>query len=111
MNNVNLTAELTLIPLNHIVKRQSLEEMVLQSSTRRSDSSLVGSLSQRSKKREKFVVTTVVMDKSKSPNPAMFGRRVSRSRSVGCRSKSFSGDFSERISTGFEDYTLGQVES
>ncbi|KAL7255347.1 hypothetical protein ACSBR1_009490 [Camellia fascicularis] len=60
---------------------------------------------------EEFVVTTVVMDKSKSLNPAAFSQRVSRSRSVTCKSKSFSGDFFERISTGFEDYTLRQVES
>lgn len=42
-----------------------------------------------------------------SPNHA----RVSRSRSVGCGSRSFSGDFFERISTGFGDCTLRRVES
>jgi hypothetical protein len=36
---------------------------------------------------------------------------VSRSRSVGCGSRSFSGDFFERISTGFGDCTLRRVES
>ncbi|GMP56879.1 hypothetical protein CsSME_00021188 [Camellia sinensis var. sinensis] len=82
-----------------------------QSSVRRSDSSSVGSLSQRSKKREEFAAATVVVDESESPNPAAFGRRVSRSRSVGCGSKSFSGDFFERISTGFGDCTLRRVES
>lgn len=40
-----------------------------------------------------------------------FGRKVSRSRSVGCGSRSFSGDFLERISTGFGDCTLRRVES
>ncbi|XP_054821874.1 uncharacterized serine-rich protein C215.13-like [Prosopis cineraria] len=38
-------------------------------------------------------------------------RKVSRSRSVGCGSRSFSGDFFERISTGFGDCTLRRVES
>ncbi|XP_020227365.1 vitellogenin-2 [Cajanus cajan] len=40
-----------------------------------------------------------------------FDRKVSRSRSVGCGSRSFSGDFFERISTGFGDCTLRRVES
>ncbi|THU49717.1 hypothetical protein C4D60_Mb06t12490 [Musa balbisiana] len=40
-----------------------------------------------------------------------FGRNVARSRSVGCGSRSFSGDFLERISTGFGDCTLRRVES
>ncbi|GER33369.1 phytochrome interacting factor 3 [Striga asiatica] len=39
------------------------------------------------------------------------GGKVSRSRSVGCGSKSFSSDFFERISTGFGDCTLRRVES
>jgi len=38
-------------------------------------------------------------------------RKVSRSRSVGCGSRSFSGDFFEKISTGFGDCTLRRVES
>ncbi|XP_051152748.1 uncharacterized protein LOC127266530 [Andrographis paniculata] len=42
---------------------------------------------------------------------AMADRKVSRSRSVGCGSRSFSGDFFERISTGFGDCTLRRVES
>lgn len=42
---------------------------------------------------------------------AAFDRKVSRSRSVGCGSRSFSGDFFERISTGFGDCTLRRVES
>lgn len=44
-------------------------------------------------------------------NTASFERKVSRSRSVGCGSRSFSGDFFERISTGFGDCTLRRVES
>lgn len=42
--------------------------------------------------------------------PAFEGK-VSRSRSVGCGSRSFSGDFFERISTGFGDCTLRRVVS
>ncbi|XP_018433729.1 uncharacterized protein LOC108806184 [Raphanus sativus] len=38
-------------------------------------------------------------------------RRVSRSRSVGCGSRSFSGEFFERITHGFGDCTLRRVES
>ncbi|XP_015959689.1 cell wall protein RBR3 [Arachis duranensis] len=41
-----------------------------------------------------------------------FERKVSRSRSVGCgSSRSFSGDFFDRISNGFGDCTLRRVES
>ncbi|XP_047331401.1 uncharacterized protein LOC124934965 [Impatiens glandulifera] len=38
-------------------------------------------------------------------------KNVSRSRSVGCGSRRFSGDFFDRISTGFGDCTLRRVES
>ncbi|KAJ8479214.1 hypothetical protein OPV22_022941 [Ensete ventricosum] len=53
---------------------------------------------------------------AESPNAGQaaassFGRKVARSRSVGCGSRSFSGDFLERISTGFGDCTLRRVES
>ncbi|KAK7387915.1 hypothetical protein VNO78_22713 [Psophocarpus tetragonolobus] len=51
---------------------------------------------------------------SSSPNThtaSSLERKVSRSRSVGCGSRSFSGDFFERISTGFGDCTLRRVES
>ncbi|XP_042440181.1 uncharacterized protein LOC122025442 isoform X2 [Zingiber officinale] len=48
---------------------------------------------------------------SGSQASSLFGRKVSRSRSVGCGSRSFSGDFLERISTGFGDCTLRRVES
>ncbi|GAV64143.1 hypothetical protein CFOL_v3_07661 [Cephalotus follicularis] len=56
-------------------------------------------------------------DDDDSPNSQANGsgssleRKVSRSRSVGCGSRSFSGDFFERISTGFGDCTLRRVES
>ncbi|KAG5038930.1 hypothetical protein AAZX31_07G228500 [Glycine max] len=58
----------------------------------------------------------VEQDNTNSPNTASasassFERKVSRSRSVGCGSRSFSGDFFERISTGFGDCTLRRVES
>ncbi|XP_076884349.1 uncharacterized protein LOC143533450 [Bidens hawaiensis] len=51
----------------------------------------------------------IVVEENESPCP--FDRKVSRSRSVGCGSRSFSGDFFERISTGFGDCTLRRVES
>ncbi|KAL5140966.1 hypothetical protein HKD37_09G024397 [Glycine soja] len=37
--------------------------------------------------------------------------KVSRSRSIGCGSRSFSGDFFDRISSGLSDCTLRRVES
>ncbi|CAA0834223.1 Unknown protein [Striga hermonthica] len=55
-------------------------------------------------KREEFVAV------DESPDVGL-GQKVSRSRSVGCGSRSFSGDFFERISTGFGDCTLRRVES
>ncbi|XP_076881349.1 uncharacterized protein LOC143529440 [Bidens hawaiensis] len=51
----------------------------------------------------------IVVEETESPCP--YDRKVSRSRSVGCGSRSFSGDFFERISTGFGDCTLRRVES
>ncbi|MBA0749653.1 hypothetical protein Gogos_003553 [Gossypium gossypioides] len=60
----------------------------------------------------------VVVEEDDSPNSeatasaaSSFERKVSRSRSVGCGSRSFSGDFFERISTGLGDCTLRRVES
>lgn len=55
-------------------------------------------------------------DENDSPNSSShasssFGRKVARSRSVGCGSRSFSGDFLERISTGLGDCALRRVES
>ncbi|RRT42860.1 hypothetical protein B296_00056182 [Ensete ventricosum] len=48
---------------------------------------------------------------SGSQASSSLGRKVARSRSVGCGSRSFSGDFLERISTGFGDCTLRRAES
>ncbi|XP_028751695.1 uncharacterized serine-rich protein C215.13-like [Neltuma alba] len=48
---------------------------------------------------------------SRQTSASSFERKVSRSRSVGCGSRSFSGDFFERISTGFGDCALRRVES
>ncbi|XP_058092739.1 uncharacterized protein LOC131239186 [Magnolia sinica] len=58
-------------------------------------------------------------DENESPNSShassaassSFGRKVARSRSVGCGSRSFSGDLLERISTGLGDCALRRVES
>ncbi|PQQ00217.1 uncharacterized protein Pyn_26561 [Prunus yedoensis var. nudiflora] len=84
------------------------------------DSKCLGSSSQRNKS-EHLAVEAVAAadDDSASPNSSQataasassFERKVSRSRSVGCGSRSFSGDFFERISTGFGDCTLRRVES
>ncbi|CAN4091700.1 unnamed protein product [Withania somnifera] len=67
-------------------------------------SSVNGSMRSRDKMKEEFVV----VEENESP---VFDRKVSRSRSVGCGSRSFSGDFFERISTGFGDCTLRRIES
>ncbi|XP_022850923.1 uncharacterized protein LOC111372761 [Olea europaea var. sylvestris] len=66
-----------------------------------SSSSVSGTMKSRDKEEEEVVGC----EESESP------RMVSRSRSVGCGSRSFSGDFFERISTGFGDCTLRRVES
>ncbi|KAG9146541.1 hypothetical protein Leryth_020431 [Lithospermum erythrorhizon] len=65
-------------------------------------------LREKQKQREEFIV---LEENDLSPDQASFDRKVSRSRSVGCGSRSFSGDFFERISTGFGDCTLRRVES
>ncbi|XP_019184585.1 PREDICTED: uncharacterized protein DDB_G0271670-like [Ipomoea nil] len=77
-----------------------------------SSSSVNGSMrgASREKKREEFVVVEE-NDESPDDQASSFDRKVSRSRSVGCGSRSFSGDFFERISTGFGDCTLRRVES
>ncbi|XP_073050344.1 uncharacterized protein [Primulina eburnea] len=69
--------------------------------------STVGS-SSAIKSMEKKSENFVVIDENESPS---YDRKVSRSRSVGCGSRSFSGDLFERISTGFGDCTLRRVES
>ncbi|XP_010105149.2 LOW QUALITY PROTEIN: uncharacterized protein LOC21390620 [Morus notabilis] len=72
----------------------------------------------RERERERETASSVVvLEENDSPNSqatasaSSFERKVSRSRSVGCGSRSFSGDFFERISTGFGDCTLRRVES
>ncbi|GJN27731.1 hypothetical protein PR202_gb15777 [Eleusine coracana subsp. coracana] len=49
--------------------------------------------------------------RSEGSSSSSFGRKVARSRSVGCGSRSFSGDFLERLSNGFGDCALRRVES
>ena len=66
---------------------------------------------------KKSSTADILVEDDESPNSqatasaSSFDRKVSRSRSVGCGSRSFSGDFFERISTGFGDCTLRRVES
>ncbi|KAL3505712.1 hypothetical protein ACH5RR_031094 [Cinchona calisaya] len=80
-----------------------------RSSQRDIISSYPSSVSREKKiKKEELVV---VEENDESPDEAALDRKVSRSRSVGCGSRSFSGDFFERISTGFGDCTLRRVES
>ncbi|KAK4354980.1 hypothetical protein RND71_027174 [Anisodus tanguticus] len=70
-------------------------------------SSMNGSARSREKKKEEIVV----VEENESPNEASFNNKVARSRSVGCGSRSFSGDLIEKISTGFGDCTLRRIES
>ncbi|KAI5349485.1 hypothetical protein L3X38_002372 [Prunus dulcis] len=90
------------------------------SSAAQKDSKCLGSSSLRNKSEHLAVESAAAADDdSASPNSSQataasassFERKVSRSRSVGCGSRSFSGDFFERISTGFGDCTLRRVES
>ncbi|KAL3626535.1 hypothetical protein CASFOL_030084 [Castilleja foliolosa] len=73
-------------------------------------SSSVSGVAGPSKSRDKKTEDNQI-DENVSPNEVGLDRKVSRSRSVGCGSRSFSGDFFERISTGFGDCTLRRVES
>ncbi|KAJ8560447.1 hypothetical protein K7X08_022307 [Anisodus acutangulus] len=61
--------------------------------------------------REKKKEEIVVVEENESPNEASFNNKVARSRSVGCGSRSFSGDLFEKISTGFGDCTLRRIKS
>ncbi|XP_071727755.1 uncharacterized protein [Rutidosis leptorrhynchoides] len=54
---------------------------------------------------------TVAVKENDSPCQSSSDRKVSRSRSVGCGSRRFYGDFFDRISTGFGDCALRRVES
>ncbi|RDX85666.1 hypothetical protein CR513_33114, partial [Mucuna pruriens] len=53
----------------------------------------------------------VIAEEEKCVGSSSSSSKVSRSRSVGCGSRSFSGDFFERISSGLGDCTLRRVES
>lgn len=69
-------------------------------------------LSSTSRERSLKKENAVVVEENDSPDQVSLDRKVSRSRSVGCGSRSFSGEFFERISTGFGDCsTLRRVES
>ncbi|XP_049399582.1 uncharacterized serine-rich protein C215.13-like [Solanum stenotomum] len=70
-------------------------------------SSMNSSKTSREKKKEEIVV----VEENESPNETSFNNKVARSRSVGCGSRSFSGDLFEKISTGFGDCTLRRIES
>uniref|UniRef100_A0A3Q7JYU4 Uncharacterized protein n=2 Tax=Solanum lycopersicum TaxID=4081 RepID=A0A3Q7JYU4_SOLLC len=70
-------------------------------------SSMNSSKTSREKKKEEVVV----VEENESPNETSFNNKVARSRSVGCGSRSFSGDLFEKISTGFGDCTLRRIES
>ncbi|CAA3011374.1 uncharacterized protein LOC111371485 [Olea europaea var. sylvestris] len=75
-------------------------------------SATASSVSTAGSKRDKKTREFVVVEENESPDDqAALDRKVSRSRSVGCGSRSFSGDFFERISTGFGDCALRRVES
>ncbi|XP_068327609.1 protein MTL1-like [Pyrus communis] len=77
------------------------------------DSKCLGSSSLRNKSEHLAVDADDDSNSSQATaaSASSFERKVSRSRSVGCGSRSFSGDFFERISTGFGDCTLRRVES
>ena len=59
----------------------------------------------------KVVVETPVSSVGSGAGGSSLERKVLRSRSVGCGSRSFSGDFFERISNGFGDCALKRNES
>ncbi|KAL5541878.1 hypothetical protein UlMin_009588 [Ulmus minor] len=99
---------------------KKIEKGFSESSKIQSFSSATSSSSSNlaSKQKEKRVEScSIAEEEDESPNSqttasaSSFDRKVSRSRSVGCGSRSFSGDFFERISTGFGDCTLRRVES
>ncbi|MCD7464233.1 hypothetical protein HAX54_052324 [Datura stramonium] len=74
-------------------------------------SSTGSSMNSSTRSREKKKEEIVVVEENESPNEAAFNNKVARSRSVGCGSRSFSGDLFEKISTGFGDCTLRRIES
>ena len=78
----------------------------LMSTVKPREKCMVGSTTSLGRKSD-----TTVVEESDNASGSSFERKVSRSRSVGCGSRSFSGDFFERISTGLGDCTLRRVES
>lgn len=89
-------------------KVPDMKQISYPSSSHSTNMGLSSTSGERSLKKE----NVVVVEENESPDQVSFDRKVSRSRSVGCGSRSFSGDFFERISTGFGDCsTLRRVES
>lgn len=89
-------------------KVPDMKQISYASSSRSTNMGFSSTSRERSLKKE----NVVVVEENESPDHVSFDRKVSRSRSVGCGSRSFSGDFFERISTGFGDCsTLRRVES
>ncbi|GAA0150868.1 hypothetical protein LIER_37190 [Lithospermum erythrorhizon] len=81
---------------------------ITSSSSTSTNMSNVATGSSRERKTEENMV---VEEHDISTNKGGSGTKVSRSRSVGCGSRSFSSDFFGRISTGLGDCTLLRVES
>ncbi|KAM7488145.1 hypothetical protein LguiB_025629 [Lonicera macranthoides] len=97
----------TFWPFLYLTKHSSMRK-----SDRKEISMAIGALSNhRSREKKQEFPAVEELNESPKSNQASFDRKVSRSRSVGCGSRSFSGDFFERISTGFGDCTLRRVES
>lgn len=97
----------TFWPFLYLTKHSSIRK-----SDRKEISMAIGALSNpRSREKKQEFPAVEELNESPKSNQASFDRKVSRSRSVGCGSRSFSGDFFERISTGFGDCTLRRVES
>ncbi|KAK8943783.1 hypothetical protein KSP40_PGU010085 [Platanthera guangdongensis] len=69
------------------------------------------SIKYRAAAKEEEACATVEGSPSESQGSSSSGRKVARSRSVGCGSRSFSGDFLERISNGLGDCALRRAES
>ncbi|KAK1390464.1 Myristoylated alanine-rich C-kinase [Heracleum sosnowskyi] len=89
-------------------KVPEIKQITYLSSSHSTNMGLSSTSRERSLKKE----NVVVVEENETPDQVSFDRKVSRSRSVGCGSRSFSGDFFERISTGFGDCsTLRRVES
>ncbi|KAK1418989.1 hypothetical protein QVD17_28143 [Tagetes erecta] len=96
----------------HLQKHTHSSSSVAKTHRGISSNSLYASTGNTFSQRSRNEREIIVVEENESPNSQpSFDRKVSRSRSVGCGSRSFSGDFFERISTGFGDCTLRRVES